>query len=62
MPVILNRDAEAAWLNPDTSPEDALEILADPVPADEMEAYTVPSNVNRPGFDRPEARERVEAS
>jgi putative SOS response-associated peptidase YedK len=62
MPVILNRDAEAAWLNPDTSPEEALDILADPVAADEMEAYTVSSKVNRPGFDRPEARERVDAS
>lgn len=59
MPVILNRDAEAAWLNPDTSPEDALEILADPVSAEAMEAYPVSSNVNRPGYDRPEARERV---
>jgi putative SOS response-associated peptidase YedK len=62
MPVILNRDAEAAWLNPDTSPEGALEILADPVSADEMEAYPVSSNVNRPGYNRPEARERVDGS
>jgi putative SOS response-associated peptidase YedK len=62
MPVILNRDAEAAWLNPDTSPEGALEILAAPRSADEMEAYRVSPNVNRPGFDRPEARERVAGS
>jgi putative SOS response-associated peptidase YedK len=62
MPVILNRDAEARWLNPDTSPEEALEILADPVSTDAMEAYTVSSKVNRPGFDRPEARERVDGS
>jgi putative SOS response-associated peptidase YedK len=62
MPVILNRDSEAKWLNPDTSPEEALAILADPVSAGEMEAYPVSSNVNRPGFDRPEARERVDGS
>jgi putative SOS response-associated peptidase YedK len=59
MPVILNRDAEASWLNPDTSPEDALDILADPLSAAEMEAYPVAPNVNRPTYDRPEARERV---
>jgi putative SOS response-associated peptidase YedK len=57
MPVILNRDAEADWLNPDTSPETALEILSDPLLANSMEAYEVSKNVNRPGFDRPEARE-----
>ena len=50
MPVILNRDAESAWLNPDTSPEEALDILADPVPAEDMEAYIVSSNVNRQGM------------
>jgi putative SOS response-associated peptidase YedK len=59
MPVILNRDTEAAWLNPDTAPDEALDILADPVSADEMEAYRVSPNVNRPGFDRPEAREPI---
>jgi putative SOS response-associated peptidase YedK len=60
MPVILNRDREATWLNPDTSPDEALDILADPVAANEMEAYRVSPNVNRPGFDRPEAREPIE--
>jgi putative SOS response-associated peptidase YedK len=62
MPVIINRDAEAAWLNPDTSPEGALEILTDPISADAMEAYRVTPNVNRPGYNRPEARERVDGS
>jgi putative SOS response-associated peptidase YedK len=51
MPVILNRDAEAQWLNPDTTPEEALDILAEPVPAEDMEAYQVSNKVNRPTYD-----------
>jgi putative SOS response-associated peptidase YedK len=37
MPVILSKDAEAEWLNPDTPPEQALELLAHDMPATMME-------------------------
>lgn len=59
MPIILNRDAESAWLNPDTTPDDALDILADPLEVDEMEAYEVSKNVNRPGYDKADLLSRI---
>jgi putative SOS response-associated peptidase YedK len=52
MPVILSKDAEAEWINPDTAPEQALEILAQDIPATTMEAYEVSKNVNRPTYDK----------
>jgi putative SOS response-associated peptidase YedK len=52
MPVILRKDAEAEWLNPDTPPEQALELLAHDIPADTMEAYPVSTNVNWPTYDK----------
>ena len=52
MPVLLSKNAEADWLNPDTAPEQALEILSQDIPADTMEAYEVSKNVNRPTYDK----------
>jgi putative SOS response-associated peptidase YedK len=38
IPVILSTDDEQAWINPDTSPEGALDIRGRPLSADAMEA------------------------
>jgi putative SOS response-associated peptidase YedK len=60
MPVILRKDSEAEWLNPDTSPEQALELLAHDIPAGAMEAYPVSKNVNRPTYDAKNLLQPVE--
>jgi len=52
MPVILRRDVETEWLNPDMEPEQALELLSHDIPAGKMEAYPVSKNVKRPTYDR----------
>lgn len=52
MPVILSKDSESEWLNPDTPPEHALELLTHDIPAGAMEAYPVSTNVNRPTYDK----------
>jgi putative SOS response-associated peptidase YedK len=54
MPVILSKDVETEWLNPDTPPEQALELLAHDMPAKTMEAYPVSNRVNRPTYDKPD--------
>jgi putative SOS response-associated peptidase YedK len=54
MPVILSKDMESAWLNPDMEPDHALKILDRSTPAGIMEAYEVSKKVNSPGFDQPE--------
>ena len=51
MPVILTRDEEDEWLNPDmVEPEHILKYL-DPYPSDEMEAYPISKSVNSPSVD-----------
>jgi putative SOS response-associated peptidase YedK len=47
MPVILSLDDEQAWISPDTSSEQALEILNRPLPADAMEAYAVSTSARK---------------
>jgi putative SOS response-associated peptidase YedK len=59
MPVILERENEATWINPDTSEDAALEILTETVSADAMEAYEVSKKVNRPTYDNASLIERV---
>jgi len=54
MPVILQKDVEAEWLNPDIEPEQALTLLAHDIPAEAREAYAVSNKVNRPMYDQPE--------
>ena len=53
MPVILSRDEEEHWLDPDTNISD-LQKLLDPYPAKEMEAYEVATLVNKPVNDSEE--------
>lgn len=51
MPVILKREFETDWLNPDLDPFQAMEMLQ-PYPESEMAAYPVSTLVNSPGNDR----------
>ena len=54
MPVILNREAEAVWLDPTIQQPATLLPLLTPYPAEEMEVYTVSTKVNNPTNDGPE--------
>jgi putative SOS response-associated peptidase YedK len=59
MPVILQRDDEAAWLDLDrTEPERLLPLLRS-YPAAAMDAYPISELVNRPGNDSREILERL---
>ena len=51
MPVILKREFESDWLNPDLDPFQALEMLR-PYQHSEMKAYPLSTLVNSPGNDR----------
>lgn len=53
MPAILKPEAEGEWLNLDTTPEQALELIQS-YPADEMRAYEVSTIINSPARDSPE--------
>ena len=53
MPVILTRDAEAAWLEPKTQDPETLLPLLRQYPSDEMEFYPVSREVNSPVVDKP---------
>jgi putative SOS response-associated peptidase YedK len=46
MPVILPRDAEALWLDPDVEDANLLTSLLQPYPAEAMHAYEVSRRVN----------------
>ena len=54
MPVILTRDAEAAWLDPGIRDAGALSELLMPYPSDLMNAYEVSDVVNSAANDVPE--------
>lgn len=62
MPVILDIEAEALWLDPATEDPDRLSALLQPYPAEEMEEYLVSTAVNSSRGDSPEMIERVEAA
>ena len=59
MPVILDAEAEALWLDPATDDPVRLVSLLRPYPAEEMEAYPVSTVVNSAREDRPEMVEPV---
>jgi putative SOS response-associated peptidase YedK len=59
MPVILARDAEAAWLDPGETRAAAVLPLLQPFPAEAMAAYAVSTAVNSPGTDGPAPIEPV---
>jgi putative SOS response-associated peptidase YedK len=50
MPVILKREDEAGWLDPETKPE-ALAGMLKPYPPDAIESYAITKIVNSPGND-----------
>jgi putative SOS response-associated peptidase YedK len=54
MPVILNQDAEAVWLDPTIQDSARLLPLLRPYPSEEMEIYQVSTRVNNPDRDGPE--------
>ena len=54
MPVILPRDAEEAWLDPETEDVGALSELLLPYPSDQMHAHEVSTLVNSPHNNSPE--------
>ena len=54
MPVILSRDAEERWLDPNNSDIAELRELLVPYPAGELEAYEVSTIVNSPRYDNRE--------
>jgi putative SOS response-associated peptidase YedK len=54
MPVILDKQNFADWLNPIPQTPDSLIHLIQPFPADRMSAYPVSTLVNAPGNDRAE--------
>lgn len=58
MPVILDRAARDAWLAPETTADELIDLLA-PRDDDAFEAYEVSAMVNSPRNDRPECAERV---
>ena len=53
MPVILRREDEAAWLNPDTVEIEELTQYLKPYPADKMEGYMVDKRIGNPANDDP---------
>ena len=52
MPVVLDREAEAAWIDPDSKPVDLLELLR-PAPEDALELLEVGDAVNDVRQDGP---------
>lgn len=59
MPVILEKQAEDEWLNPDETEPERLVKLLHPYPASEMEAYPVSRLVNSPVHDTKEIIKRA---
>jgi putative SOS response-associated peptidase YedK len=53
MPAILTPATEAEWLNFDTTPEQALELLQ-PYPDEQMQAYEVSTLINSPANNTPD--------
>lgn len=54
MPVIVPKDLEDRWLDPELGDPETLEAILKPYPADEMEHYAVSTVVNNPKHDAAE--------
>lgn len=59
MPVILSKEAEKIWLDPNVQDIAELEKLLKPYDADEMEAYEVSDAVNSPKNNNPELIRKI---
>ncbi|MDV6032994.1 MAG: SOS response-associated peptidase [Phycisphaera sp. RhM] len=62
MPVILDADGQAAWLEQDRDDPSSLRELLRPAPVDLLTAFPVSKIVNSPRNDVPECVERIELS
>jgi putative SOS response-associated peptidase YedK len=62
MPVILTRDAEAAWLDPKTQDPEKLLRLLKQYPPEELEFYPVSREVNSPAVDKASNIEPLEVT
>ncbi len=61
MPVILEPDTFALWLDPESAPDDdAFEAIREPIPDDRLAMHPVKRDVNSPRNDRPDLLEPVE--
>ena len=60
MPVILRKELEKEWLNPDITEPDKLLPLLTPYPSELMKAYPVSTLVNKPMNDNPDLIKRIE--
>lgn len=59
MPVILTKEEEEMWLDPNVEDVETLKGLLKPYKAEEMEAYRVSEEVNSPKNNKPELIEKV---
>lgn len=62
MPVILDKEAEEIWLNPDIDEADQLRSLLKPFPDDNLEEWQVGAAARNPINDYPEVIEPVKSS
>jgi putative SOS response-associated peptidase YedK len=60
MPVILAKDDFDAWLDPEFKDYNWLESRLQPWPAEEMEAWPVSPQVNRPAFNQADCIARID--
>lgn len=60
MPVLLPPDAYDLWLDPEVEDPSRIQGLLEPYPDDQLEAYAVSTDVNRPTHDAPNCLEPVE--
>jgi putative SOS response-associated peptidase YedK len=60
MPVILDRDDEKEWLNPDIVEPERLLALLKPYPAGKMEEWQVGEAARNPKNDYPELIESIQ--
>jgi putative SOS response-associated peptidase YedK len=61
MPVILDRDAEELWLDPDVVEVERLQAVLRPFPARQMQAWPVSTAVNSPHRDSAELTAPLDA-
>lgn len=59
MPVILTKEGEKIWLDPNEEDIETLKALLKPYNADDMEAYQVSEEVNSPKNNKPELIDKV---
>ena len=62
MPVILEKEEEDVWLNPDIDEASQLRSLLKPFPDDKMEEWEVGAEARNPINDYPEVIEPVKTS